>query len=620
MRFLHISSLFISLTSFHLHASSLQVTQAMKSLSPSHPRLFLSADQEDAWRKKISSSLFLQPLAEKVISDAHSVLDLPPVERIVTGRRLLDISRIALKRIGYLSFAYRLTGETKYAERAIEEMRAIANFTDWNPSHFLDVAEMTTAMAIGYDWLYPVIGEADRALIVNAVLEKGLRPSMPPANNGKEPGFVTTDNNWNQVCNTGMTLGALAIYEEAPALAETILQRAVNSLPRVLKTYAPDGAYVEGPIYWAYGTTYNILFFDAVQQAFGSDFGLSKMPGFMESADYMQHIKGPSGDYFNYADSVEHAGINPGLYWMAQQQKKPSLLWNEVNLIGKYLESDVNMQNHSKRFMPFLLLWAPAQPEQIKPSLTHWKADGEMPVAFYRSGWDTDDTYAAIKGGSPSLNHAHMDAGSFVLEINGVRWALDLGMENYHKAESAGMILWMREQASERWEIFRIGSFSHNILTVNGQQQRVDGHANILKSDESATTVDLSTIYRGQLASTHRKIQLIETGKVIIEDQLRTLNQPTQIRWAMLTHAQVDLSHPQGPVLKQDNQLLQLQLNGLEDVTWQVSEVSDPPQEWERKNPNTRMLYFEQDLPPESEITYTVKFLASPQALKFFKD
>ena len=31
-------------------------------------------------------------------------------------------------------------------------MLTAARFEDWNPSHFLDVAEMTFALAIGYDW------------------------------------------------------------------------------------------------------------------------------------------------------------------------------------------------------------------------------------------------------------------------------------------------------------------------------------------------------------------------------------------------------------------------------------------------------------------------------------
>ena len=47
-----------------------------------------------------------------------------------------------------------MTGDKRYALRAQKEMIAAAAFDDWNPSHFLDVAEMTTALAFGYDWLY----------------------------------------------------------------------------------------------------------------------------------------------------------------------------------------------------------------------------------------------------------------------------------------------------------------------------------------------------------------------------------------------------------------------------------------------------------------------------------
>ena len=78
----------------------------------------------------------------------------PPVERIKEGKRLLAISRIALKRIYYLSYAYRMTGDRKYALRAEQEMLAVSRFTDWNPTHFLDVGEMVMALAIGYSWLY----------------------------------------------------------------------------------------------------------------------------------------------------------------------------------------------------------------------------------------------------------------------------------------------------------------------------------------------------------------------------------------------------------------------------------------------------------------------------------
>ena len=48
-------------------------------------------------------------------------------------------------------------GEERFKERAIRELDAACAMKDWNPSHFLDVAEMATAVAVGYDWLYPVL-------------------------------------------------------------------------------------------------------------------------------------------------------------------------------------------------------------------------------------------------------------------------------------------------------------------------------------------------------------------------------------------------------------------------------------------------------------------------------
>ena len=46
----------------------------------------------------------------------------------------------------------------------MKELRAAAAFPDWNPSHFLDTAEMTHAFAIGYDWLYEGLGPEARGV------------------------------------------------------------------------------------------------------------------------------------------------------------------------------------------------------------------------------------------------------------------------------------------------------------------------------------------------------------------------------------------------------------------------------------------------------------------------
>src|SRR6185437_2044680 len=112
------------------------------------------------------------------------------------GPRLLDKSRTALHRIILCSAMYRLEGDKRFADRAREEMLTAAAFADWNPSHFLDVAEMTNAMAIGYDWLYPVLSPQDRATIRKAIVELGLKEGLKIYE--RHNWWTVAHHNWNQ--------------------------------------------------------------------------------------------------------------------------------------------------------------------------------------------------------------------------------------------------------------------------------------------------------------------------------------------------------------------------------------------------------------------------------------
>ena len=62
-------------------------------------------------------------------------------------------------------------------------MLQAASFPDWNPQHFLDVGEMTMALAIGYDWLYDSLQPDTRRVVREAIIEKDLMrqriPVMP---------------------------------------------------------------------------------------------------------------------------------------------------------------------------------------------------------------------------------------------------------------------------------------------------------------------------------------------------------------------------------------------------------------------------------------------------------
>ena len=103
-----------------------------------HPRLLLPEGGEEVIKKAIAEYPPLAAVHQRIMELCDRTLTEPPVERIKEGKRLLAISRIALKRIYYLSYAYRMTGDKKYAHRAEQEMLAVSRFTDWNPTDFLD--------------------------------------------------------------------------------------------------------------------------------------------------------------------------------------------------------------------------------------------------------------------------------------------------------------------------------------------------------------------------------------------------------------------------------------------------------------------------------------------------
>ena len=268
----------------------------MDRISSAHPRL-LVGEFGFSVLKRNAASPEGKAFKARLLHDAELLLGYPPQPRKMEGRRLLSASRNVLYRINTLAAAWLLSGERKYADRAIREMTNAAGYSDWNPSHYLDVGEMTLALSIGYDWLYELLTPDERSLIERAIVDKGLKPSYQ----GKQ-WWITGSNNWNPVCHAGMVAGALAVADLEPALAEKTVRRALENLPRSMKAgYAPNGAYPEGPMYWGYGTEFTAVLLAMLDAAFGEDFGLAAQPGFSVTGDFIQATTGPSGQPFNYA-------------------------------------------------------------------------------------------------------------------------------------------------------------------------------------------------------------------------------------------------------------------------------------------------------------------------------
>jgi hypothetical protein len=514
---------------------------------PAHPRLLASPDDWIRLRRHVREDTASARIFATLQKKADELLTVLPVERVVIGRRLLKTSRDALERISLLSLVACIGGDDRYARRAIAEMLQAAGFSDWNPSHYLDTAEMSLALAIGYDWLHDHLSQDEKDTIATALRDKGIAPSLTEP----EQWFIRGTNNWNQVCHAGLSAAAISIADREPDLCRRILQRAVDNLPYAAGSYAPDGAYVEGPMYWNYGTLFHTVLAAALQRFLGSTCGVDSYPGFAASAEYVTQMTTPSGAFYPYADCRMTRHLLIPLFWFARQFKRPDWLATELAQIDECMESyetgDYDDSNY--RLLALALLWRDPKitDSQDSQAPRHWLGRGPMPVAVHRSAFQEPlALYAAIKGGSPALSHAHMDVGSFLLQSDGVVWAKDFGMQEYHSLESIGINLWDRDEKGTRWTIFRLGPEGHNILRFNGAPQVVAGNAQFVRFHAEGSTphsvLDLSPVYAGQAERVQRGLMILENRAILIQDEWTAGEQGVAVTWQMITEAEVSVS------------------------------------------------------------------------------
>lgn len=560
----------------------------------SHPRILLQKGEEKALKSKIMKDAIWTDVHKSLLEEAGVIVNLPLNERIKTGRRLLSVSRENLRRIFILSYAYRMTGNKDFAKRAEAEMLKAASFSDWNPSHFLDVGEMTMALAIGYDWLYNQLSDQSKSTIENAIIEKGLNPSFDEQYNW----FVTAVHNWNQVCHAGVTYGALAVWEKDPKLATSVVNRAIEKIAIPMEHYAPDGAYPEGVGYWDYGTSFNAMFLSAIEKVFGTDYGLSSLPGFLKTGEYILQMVTPGLKNFAYSDNGLNASLMPTLFWFYDKTKDASILYNQTRLY----QNNGQQRIRRDRLAPAMLIWGasatlstPQKPEQL-----FWKAQGDNPVCAMRSSWeDPSAVYTAVKMGSPSVNHGHMDIGSFIFESDGILWGMDMGGEEYNRLETKGVALWGNAQDAQRWDVYRYNNFAHNTLSFNQKKQNAKGKARIDsfsdKMDHMYVVSDLTDIYKGQVKGVKRAVSLVDRKYGVVEDLIDAGKEFTMLTWTMITPASAKVISDKMMVLEKDGKKLYLRVEGPEGVKWFIKPAQSD-YTYDSPNPGISVVGFNTDL------------------------
>lgn len=567
----------------------MSVDYLKENLPKKTPRLVLNKAIEKNLKKKLKTDPVVQNMYEAIQLNAAEVQKQPLLERIQTGRRLLSVSREMLYRINMLGMVYRMEKDKTVLDRINDEVIAVCNFSDWNPSHYLDVAEMSMAVAFAVDWTGGDLPESTIKLAKKTLIEKGIKPSYNKKGN---TGWVKGSNNWNQVCHGGMIAAAIVIAEEDPELAASTISRALEGMPHALVEYGPDGVYPEGSTYWSYGTSFSVVTAAMFESAFGTDFGLADYPSFKESAVFRVLCNAPSGWYYNFADCGDKRGENGDLTlaWFASKTGNETYFEKE-----RFLRPAKDM-GKLRRLDGAGLVWL-AQFEadgQEKPPKA-WQGGGANPIVIFTGGEDDPNQYYfGGKGGRGMVNHGNMDGGSFIFELNGVRWVVDPGNQSYHALEKTGFNLWGRRQDDERWTLLTKNNYGHSTLTVNDALHRTEGLTTIVDFKNGAqpeATLDMSPTFAGQLKSAKRKFVKDSPQSILIEDQIETSEATKTIAWQLMTTAEVEIVKG-GAILRQNGQELKMENLSHPDLTVSIISLDPPPLKLDRQIEGLKRLEF----------------------------
>lgn len=395
-------------------------TQVMEDLkrafpNPTRGRLLLAFDDWMKLRKLTKTDSELAMLMGRFKS-RYGISSEAFAKAILGAEDAENPEVIALSAEAFVAFAalFRLTGDKKYAERALREGEALASLPAWNHLSVELWGDIALSVALGYDWCQHVWSEASKALLERTMLRNAMRP-MLEVYDGK--GTI-----WKSGSAVGATMNTAALALSLtlayvyPESARKLIDRAMRNVEECFAAYAPDGGNAENLLAWERAAQSNALMVAMLETACGTDYGFASSPGFLASAFLPIFAESDHGAW-NYHDCKARAldtsilswfslrSSNTVPAWMRRQEvikgKKPIKVWDLVF------------------YNDLAAMEAPALPLDA----VYRKAG----LALMRSDWTKDAMFAGLHGGYNHAQGVHLDAGSVILDCAGERFFSSIG-------------------------------------------------------------------------------------------------------------------------------------------------------------------------------------------------
>ncbi|MBQ8525132.1 MAG: heparinase II/III family protein [Clostridia bacterium] len=447
--------------------------------NPGHPRIMINKDDVTRLRCLMETDSYFRNLADNILAqveggdmqrpivtygDSQGTQEMNDYENMRTlgqAFKLQNMERVAL--------AYILTGDTKYSDKAVEQlMYVVDTFPDLNPNHIIDLGSWLRPISIIYDWCYDAMTPEQRADAAKFIEEKGLEPvnrtyySQNPATGSGDfnsfqtsSWFPTWKSNYVSYTQGGVVPAALAVAEHCPEVAFDTLEKCLRAYEYEHFGFYPGGVWLEGKSYQTLINNHDAYAFGSMLKTVGTEYNMLHYRGVRESLHAMMSYSSLTGA-FSFADDSGKGALagSCGAYsFFGSYYNDPVLsMWRQLGMRTEYAEK-YNTTGSNASILD-IVYYEPPVGDEVLQNFEHVRYFEGGEIFTVHEDWlDKNAMFFATAGGPTLFYHRHYDAGDFYFDKDNVTWSYEFGQGDYN----VGSI----------WTRFGGRSEAHNTITIN---------------------------------------------------------------------------------------------------------------------------------------------------------
>ncbi|MHA6325984.1 DUF4962 domain-containing protein [Roseivivax sp. CAU 1753] len=531
-----------------------------------HPRLWLTADRLDGFRKDIAANqdhcswanFYQKSVLPWMDRDVMTEpVGYPDHKRVapVWRQTYIDLQEV-MYAIRHLAIGGQITKDDAMLTRAKAWLLEAAS---WDPMGVTSRAytdewayRVTNALTWGYDWLYDHLDEAERGIVREALLARTRDIAEHAILNAKIHLFPYDSHAVRSVSLTIVPACIALLGEDENDDARDWLNYCIEFLFTVYSPWGDsDGGWAEGTNYWMMGMAYLIDAANQLKSYTGLD--LYKRPFFQHTADFPLFCKAPNTRRATFGDDStlgELPGIKTGLNMrqFAGETGNGAYQWyfEELNRINPGTEmAFYNWGWWDTNFDELVYLTCCPAIEATPPEngMRHFKGIGWVGIQHEMANPDEHIQLVFKSSAFGSISHSHGDQNAFCLAAYGEDMAIQSG--HYVAFNSTMHRNWRRQTRSK------------NAILINGKGQYADkdkakamaATGKILTAEHRADHYyirgDATAAYRSlspEVTLAEREIYFVQNNYFVIVDSVDA-ESPVTLEWLLHANARFELGN-----------------------------------------------------------------------------